>query len=881
MRRVSQIFCVTLILFFFSNPATGQDKISLQSAFKTLESKYRVKVFYRAHWIREISIESRLVNLPLEEFLKQTLPENKLQYSFYGKNYVIIYPTETQHNSIVADTLTPDQEFRADGKIYTLQGYVKEANTGESITGATVYIDEEKSGVMTNASGFFSVRLKSGIYNLKISAVGKTPDQAKVTLSGDVTLSIELFEQVKQLKDIEISAEAFDKNVSSIEMSLVKLDIKVIKSLPAFFGEADIIKSITLLPGVKTVGDGAGGFNVRGGAVDQNLILLDNVPIFNTSHLFGFFSAFNTDAVKDVGLFKGGMPAQFGGRISSVLDVSLRDGNIKSFEAKGSLGIISSKLFVEGPIKKDKTSFLMGGRYAYPNWVLQRVPNLDIQKSAGMFYDVTGKINHKINATNSVSVSGYRSHDDFKLAGDTLYGWTTSNATLKWTSALSSRIFLDASGFISQYDYSIEGQRAPELFKARFGIKTVGSRIDISYHSNIKHTIMAGASVNRYTFNTGELVAEGSSTINSLAVPHDNAIESGIFLSEEYKVNRNLTLYAGLRYSFYSNVGAGDVFQYHQGVPMSVKTIQDTLRFKQGEKIRQYSGFEPRLSLKYSLTENSSVKVSFNRNLQYLHLISNTTAISPLDIWKTSNYHLKPQIGQQFAIGFFRNFKGNSIETSLEGYYKETQNMLEYKDGANLFLNPAIETQVLQAFGKSYGVELLIRKNAGRTTGWIGYTYSRSLRQVRMNEVGETINGGEFYPSNFDKPHDVAVVLNHKFNRRFSLSANFTYNTGRPITYPDEVYIIDGYTFVQFSERNQGRIQDYHRLDLSITLDESLKQTKRFKGSWTLSVFNVYGRKNPYSVFFRPEFRGAQPQAYRLSVLGTIFPSLTYNFKIN
>jgi hypothetical protein len=874
--------CCTLVLFsFLSAPALAQNAISFQSALKTIEKKHQVRVFYRYDWIKNIEVDPASLMLPLREFFDQALKNNNLKADFSRKNYVIILPLGTQRTSIAVDTIAPEKIFKPDGKSYTLQGYVKEANTGQSITGATVYIEEEKSGVVTNSSGFFSVRLRSGIYNLKISAVGKTPDQAKVSLSDDATLSIELFEQVNQLKDVEVSAEAFDKNVSSVEMSLVKLDIKVIKSLPAFFGEADIIKSITLLPGVKTVGDGAGGFNVRGGAVDQNLILLDNVPIFNTSHLFGFFSAFNTDAVKDVGLYKGGMPAQYGGRISSVLDVSLRDGNTKSFQAKGSIGIISSKLFVEGPIKKDKTSFLIGGRYAYPNWVLQRVPNRDIQKSAGMFYDITGKINHKINTTNNISLSGYRSHDEFKLAGDTLYGWTTSNATLKWTSALSSRIFLDASGFLSQYDYHIEGQHDPEAFKAKFGVRTMGSKVDLSYHSNIKHTIMAGVSVNVYTFNTGEMNADESSSINSSILPNDNGIETGIYVSEEYKVNRNLTLYAGLRYSMYSNIGASEVYQYTAGVPKSIATIQDTLQFGRGERIRQYAGFEPRLSIKYSLTESSSVKLSYNRNLQYVHLISNTTAISPLDIWKTSNYHIKPQSGQQFAMGYFKNFNGNSIETSVEGYYKETDNMLEYKDGANLFFNPAIETQVLQAFGKSYGVELLVRRNSGKTTGWIGYTYSRSLRQVRMNDAGETINAGEFYPSNFDKPHDIAIVMNHKFNRRFSLSANFTYNTGRPITYPDEVYVIDGYTFVQFSERNQGRIPDYHRLDLSLTLDESLKQTKRFKGSWTFSVFNVYGRKNPYSVFFKPEFRGAQPQAYRLSVLGSIFPSLTYNFKIN
>jgi hypothetical protein len=873
---------VLCLLFVGRNIAKGQTKIPLTEAIGKVEQEKKVRFFYLHDWIKDLFIDSESLNLPLPEFLNKALEGTSLTHTIYReKNIILFIKAGDQLPAESVSSTTEAEVFVADGKEYTIHGTIQEANTGETISGATVFVEETKAAAQTNAAGQYSLTLKSGMYTLKVSAVGKTTDTRKISLLKNQSLDFNLFDKVTELRSVEIQAEGADNNIASLEMSLVKLDVKTIKSMPSFLGEPDIIKSITLMPGVKTVGDGAGGFNVRGGNVDQNLVLLDDVPVFNTSHLFGFFSAFNSDVVKDVNLFKGGLPAQYGGRISSVLDVKLKNGNSRNFSIRGGAGIISSKLFAEGPIIKDRTSFIVGARYAYPNWILKKVPDLDIRRSSGMFYDLTARLHHRINENNSVSLSAYSSRDDFKLAGDTLYNWQTTNATAKWSTIIAQKVFVDVTALMSDYTYGIDGLNPGEGFESDFGINLKGGKIDVSYSINQQNKIEAGASLNLYDISPGKLKPDPEFMINPVHLPNDKASEAAVFIGDEFKVSSGITLYGGVRYSWYKALGPADVLIYSDNSSRSLSTIIDTLTFDDNATIKTYSGIEPRFSAKISLSPKSSVKASYNRNMQYLHLISNTTAVSPLDLWKASNFHIRPQVGQQFAVGYFRNLRANEIEISVEGYYKEINNMLEYKDGADLFLNPAVETQVVEAEGKNYGVEFLVRKNVGELTGWVGYTYSRSIRRVRGEHPDETINDGKWYPSNFDKPHDVSIVTNYKFNRRFSVSANFAYNTGRPITYPEEVYIIDGYTFVQFSERNQARIPDYHRLDISFTLDESLKQTKKWRGSWTLSFFNVYGRKNAYSVFFRPQYKGAQPQAFRLSVLGTIFPSLTYNFKID
>lgn len=851
----------------------------LKDYFDQYSKKEEVKFFFEDEWIKDIMVDSELQKLPLMSVLNNVLPPNHLTYRIYNKRYIILLK-DFNNNDIENDRDKINEEsFQSDGKNYSVSGYVRDAATGEGIVGATVFINELKNGVSTNQYGFYSISLQSNIYNITISSVGKSATQEKIFLNENKTISVELFDGTTQLNDVVVTAESFDHNISSPEMSLVRLTAKALKSMPAFMGEVDIIKSIQLLPGVSSVGEGSGGFNVRGGNVDQNLILMDEVPIFNSSHLFGFFSTFNPDMVKDVTLHKGGIPPQYGGRLSSVLDVKLKEGNDKSFSGNGGIGILSSRLSIEGPIVKNKTSFIVAGRYAYPDLTLKRLKNLNLRNSSGSFYDLNMKLTHRFSEKSSIYLSTYYSGDSFKLASDTVYNWSMVATSLKWNTIVNDRLFVSLTGTHSAYDYGVQGESVPNLFRTDFSIANTALKLDLTYPINLNNRIDFGGSFGRYQINPGKLIPSPGSPINATDIQDEASYESSVYVGSESKINERISVLLGIRVSHYNYIGKADLFVYDENIPKSPSSIIDTLSFDNGESIKTYLGAEPRFSFKFSVNNNSSIKVSYNRTLQYVHLITNTTAVSPLDLWKSSSHYLKPESANQIAIGYFRNFLTKGIEASAEAYYKAIDNMVEYKDGSNIFLNPFLETDLLPAQGQNYGVELLLRKNSGKVTGWIGYTYSRAFRKVKGETEVETINKGEYYPSNFDKPNDLSIVMNYKFTRRLSASANFTYSTGRPITYPQSIYSIDGYAVSQYSERNQGRIPDYHRLDLSLTLDESLRKTQKWKGSWTLSIFNVYARKNPYSIFFKPEHAGKIAQAYRLSVIGTIFPSLTYNFK--
>jgi hypothetical protein len=872
---------LTFVLLQEQSIAQSTKSLSFPEVLPALQKHYQVKFFYKPEWIEKLRIEPGYRNIPLKDFLNRAFAGTTISYVVYQDHYVILFNGNQVPllDSLPKDAGVTDATFRPDGKTYTISGHVKEANTGESIIGASIFVEELKSGVTTNTNGYFSLSLVSGIYNLRVSALGKAASFQKVYLSGNQSLNLELFDQLTQLNDVVISGEAMDHNVTSVEMSLVKMDVKTLKTIPAFLGEADVVRSILLLPGVSTVGEGASGFNVRGGNVDQNLILFDDVPIFNSSHLFGFFSTFNSDVIKDVTLYKAGMPAQYGGRISSVLDVKSKTGNVKKLSGGGGLGAITSRLFLEGPIASEKTSFVVAGRFAYPDWILDKMRDINLRRSSGYFYDANLQVSHTFNDRNSVMASAYISSDGFKLASDTLYSWSTRNLSVRWNTMIGDKIVLNIAGIYGDYAYSVEGTKNTKEFTTNFGINTTGAKIDGTFFHSLSNKIDFGVGINRYQINPGKLTSPASSSINEVTLQKENSLEYFAYISDEYKLNSKITLHGGVRVSQYANLGPSDVYIYEEGVPRTPNTVVDTISYSSGQPVKTYTGFEPRLSARIAFDERSSIKLSYTKTIQYLHLVSNTTAVSPLDLWKSSNYYIEPETGHQFAIGYFRNLKNNSIEASVETYYKEVDNMLEYKDGADLLLNQHVESAVLPAFGKAYGVELLLRKKTGKLTGWVGYTYARTFRQVKGKTEEETINEGRFYPSNFDKPHDITIVSTYQFTRRLSLSANFTYSTGRPISLPSDVYIVDGYTVVEFSERNQGRIPDYHRLDLSVTLDQGFKLKKKWKGSWNFSIYNVYGRKNPYSVFFKPEFNGKVPQAYRLAVLGTIFPSISYNFK--
>ncbi|KAA5548569.1 TonB-dependent receptor [Adhaeribacter rhizoryzae] len=801
-----------------------------------------------------------------------TLPVNKLKLKPQSTLLLI----NEENNPLLTNiaVTTPAQQNKIN-----ISGTVKDAKTGEPIIGASVYAEPSKAGTITSRNGTFTLTVPAGKIKLTLTYVGYQKETRELTQTEDLTLHFQLQKASAQLSEVEIKGgRAANHNVASVQAGITNLNIITIKKIPAFMGEVDIIKGLKLLPGIGSVGEAATGFNVRGGSVDQNLVLLDDAPIFNTSHLFGFFSIFNPNAIRDLTLYRGGIPAQFGGRISSVLDVKQKEGDFQKFAVNGGIGLISGRLAIEGPIVKDKTSFIVAGRSSYSNWLLRKMPDVTLRNSQASFYDLSAKISHRFNDRNKLTLSAYRSRDSFGFSSDTLYNWQSTTASLKYTHTFTSKLVLDVTGVYSLYDFNVLNQEINNASAYNNGIVFKNIKADFSYATG-KHQVNFGATGIDYKINPGKLNPNSEfSQVIPLHLQRENATENALYFNEEYEVSPRLTLMLGLRYAVFANYGTGEVYQYQPEVPKRERTITDTLYYNKGQIIKTYTALEPRFSLKFSLAENSSIKLGYNRSQQFIHLVSNTVAVSPTDFWKSSNTHLKPQIGDQVSLGFFRNFNQNTFELSLEGYYKKIQNMLDYKNGANLFLNKTIEADLLPGLGKAYGLETSLNKNTGRLTGWLSYTYARTLISVKGATPEETINNGAYYPATYDKPHTLNMVSNYELNKRFNLGANFTYSTGRPITAPLSHYVIGGYVVPAFGERNQFRIPDYHRLDISLTFLPNPDKKRKWESSWNFSVYNVYGRKNPYSVFFKQEY-GSPPRAYQLAVVGVPLPSLTYDFK--
>ncbi|MBC5994662.1 TonB-dependent receptor [Pontibacter cellulosilyticus] len=816
-----------------------------------------------------------------------SLPEN-----FFDKGSAIVGEKQPQ---FAAEQYMPQQESRkkaaSEIKLYeigtsnsnktgkaNLAGTLRDAMSGEPIIGAYVYIESPAIGTASDQYGYYSLTLPLGRHELKIRGVGLKNSRRQIILNGDGRLDIEIEEDVRSLKEVLVEAEK-DRNVSGLQMGMERLDIRTIKQVPTAFGETDILRVVLTLPGVKSVGEGSTGMNVRGGSTDQNLILLNNATIYNPSHLFGFFSAFNPDVLKSVELYKSAVPAKYGGRLSSVLEITAREGNKKQFTGSGGIGLLTSRLTLEGPIKKDKTSFLVGGRTTYSDWLLKQLPNKSFNNSEASFYDVNAHISHEINDKNSLYFTGYLSKDRFKLAADTLYRFRNQNASIKWKHNFHNQLYSVLTGTYSHYSYDISNEgNAVNAATLTFGIDQTGLQADFNYFPNAKHTVDFGASSILYQVSPGSLMPNNS---ESLIIPdeiqREKALESAVYISDRYDVSQRLSLSFGLRYSVFNALGPRDVFTYAPGVPKTETTMADTVSYGSGKTIATYHGPEFRFSARYGVADNSSVKLSYNRLRQYVHMLSNTASMSPTDTWKLSDSNIKPQVGDQVALGYYRNFRANTIEFSAEGYYKWMQDFLDYRSGASIIMNHHIETDVANAEGKAYGLELMLKKATGKLNGWVSYTYSRTLVRINDSSTSEIINRGEYYPGNFDKPHDFTLISNYRFSQRFSTSLNFTYNTGRPITLPLAKYY-DGETQrILYSDRNQYRIPDYYRLDFAMNIEGNHKIQKLAHSSWTLAVYNLTGRKNPYSIYFKSE--NGKIRGYKMSIFGQPIPTITYNFK--
>lgn len=816
----------------------------------------------------------------------------------------------------------------AQKKEFLLTGTVKDKTTGRPIGSASVLFSGYSFGTQTDTLGKFTILLSPRNYQMSIRMIGYKLYLERINITDKTDQEFLLTESEKLLDEVVISAEKSDANVNRALMGVEKISGKTLKKLPTLMGEADVIRSIMLLPGVSTVGEGASGFNVRGGNVDQNLVLLDGVPLFNTSHLFGFFTGFNADMVQDLSLFKGGIPSNYGGKASSVLDVRTKEGDFEKWQFGGGLGPIASRVLIEGPIWKNKTSIIVGARGSLSDFYLKYFNNPSLKKSQANFYDVNAKITHKFGKNQRISFAVYTSTDAFKFAQDTVYNWNTQNINLKHNALINRKLSHNFTAFYSKYLYGNKGQKEFYEYAWQPSVIQKTLREDLNFDVSNSSRLYFGGEANFYTNDAGSFLPNSAqSIINTFKMPVENARELSVYIGNSLVLTKKVNVDFGVRYAQYSLLGPGSFFQYQSGKPREITTITDTLTYQKGKKIKSYGGFEPRISFSWKMDSTLSVKFGYNRMQQFVHLLSNTMAISPVDIWKLSNAQLPQQIADQYSFGIFKNIGSSSIstyETSVELYYKNLKNVIDYVDGAALYLNPTVETQLLVGKGYAYGAEFFIKKSRGvKVTGWLSYTYARTFRQAMATSEQVAANFGLTFPANFDTPHNFKVVFNDRLTNRLTFNANLAYNTGRPITYPNgrykiyafnDVYnylisnnliprdgleirsyvyegqtykflspaqiteILDGYSAPSFTLRNQERLPDYFRLDAGFTLDP--KKKSKMNSSWNFSIYNILGRQNVYSIYFRSA-TGLRNQArtYKLSVLAVAIPSLTYNFR--
>jgi hypothetical protein len=792
---------------------------------------------------------------------------------------------------ISMDKETPATEATTENKLYEIglktnhiepgkavvSGYVRDIKSGEAIVGASIFVTNSKAGVVTDQFGYYTITLPRGRLILNIHGIGMKDTRRQITLYTDGKLNIEMQEQVYALKEVKISADKV-ANVRSNEMGVNHLDIKSIKQVPAIFGEPDILRVVLTLPGVQSVGESTTGFNVRGGSADQNLILLNDATIYNPSHFFGFFSAFDPDMVKDVELYKSSIPEKFGGRLASVLEVTDRDGNKKKFTGSAGIGLLTSRINIEGPIIENKTSFILGARTSYSDWLLSALPQ-EYKNSEANFYDINLGITHQINDKNNLYINGYISHDGFRLNSDTTYKYGNKNANIKWKHNFNDKLFSVFLVGYDRYQYEVSSDANPiNGYNLNYNINQSNIKADFTYYINRNNTINFGLSSIYYKLHSGNFEPyNNQSLVAPDVVPAEQALESALYLGDKYDVTPDFTVDFGVRYSIYNYLGPHSVDYYAANLPKTSENVVDSVAYGKNKVINTYHGPEIRASARYNLNDNLSVKASYNTLRQYIHLLSNSTAISPTDVYKLSDPNIKPQYGDQVSLGLYKNAQANTIEMSVEVYYKRIKDYLDYKSGATLLLNNNIEQEVINTVGKAYGVEALLKKTEGKLNGWVSYTYSRTFLKQDDPNAGELINNGDYYPANYDKPHNFDFTGNYRFTHRYSVSLNVVYSTGRPITLPIAKYEYDGSERVYYSDRNAYRIPNYFRSDLSINIEGNHKIHQLTHNSWSVGVYNLTGRANAYSTYFSEQ--GGVINGYQLSIFAKPIPFINYNIR--
>lgn len=767
---------------------------------------------------------------------------------------------------------------------YTISGTIKDASNGETTFGASVFLKGTNIGGITNEYGFYSITAPKDDYTLIISYVGYATISKELSLNKDEKINFELSQTSTELDAVIITAEESEQiNIRSPQMSVSKVNVETIKKMPVVLGEVDLIKSIQLLPGVTGGAEGSGGFNVRGGAADQNLVLLDEAIIYNTSHLFGFFSVFNADAIKDVKLYKGGIPAKFGGRVSSVLDVRQKDGNSKDFHLTGGLGFISSRLAAEGPSFKDKGSFLVAARGSYIHLFLKAAG----EENSANFYDLNLKTNYDFNDKNKLYLSGYFGRDDFNFGGNFKSGYGNATGNLRWNHLFNDRLFSNMSFIYSKYDYELEFDSFE--FDWVSSITNYNLKYDLSYFVNDKFQLDFGASTIYYQFDPGKInPTTETSAINPLQLDEKRALESGLYIDAEHKLTNKLTASYGLRFSAFTRLGGQPLVDYENNLPVVYNqtlgiyergTATGVTNFAKATRIKDFGNLEPRMALSYQLNTSSSLKVGYSRVAQYIHLLSNTVSVTPLDVWTPSGKFIKPQLSNQYAIGFFKNLKDRLYSFEVEAYYKTVANRIDYIDGSDLIGQNTIETEILNGEARAYGLEFLLRKSKGDFTGWLAYTISKAEQRALGGAAGGPgINNGNWYNSAQDRTHDISLTSSYKLSNKWIFGSNLIFQTGRPVTFPTGQYTYEDLTIASFSGRNSNRLTAYHRLDISATWTPNRKPNKKWKGEWVFGIYNVYNRRNAASISFGQNRETGVNEATRTAIFGVV-PSVSYNFK--
>ncbi|WP_245574827.1 TonB-dependent receptor domain-containing protein [Aequorivita capsosiphonis] len=917
-------YLITCLLFLTFQASFSQDTLNvnfkfnntpLKEVISTIENKTDYRFFYLDEWLGNTTItgdydnesitslldsvlNNTLLNFYIAQDQRVILTQNSIIYDelpegFFPMEDEIITETTAQSKNVAPvfyqkestkkrkpiETVRIGKETPNRKRTYRLKGTITNAVNGQALPNLAIVLSTNTSvGTTTDDQGQYQLTLPSGTNLLDFKLLGMESLTKRVILYNNGTLDISLDEDYEELGEVLIAANK-NKNVEDAKTGAETIDVKAIKNIPLVLGERDILKVAATLPGISKAGEGATGFNVRGGKEDQNLILLDDAVIYNPSHFFGIFSAINPFTTGSVDIYKGSIPAEYGGRLSSVFDLKTRDANTVKFAGEGSIGPVTGNLALEIPLTKDKAAIMIGARATYSDYILKLLDEESLKNSNASFYDAIVKYNYKINDNNSIKATAYFSKDKYRITSDSIFSYSNSLVSLAYNHRFNDNNKASLVISNSQYNFDInyDGDTNTDF---DLGYKINESQLKLKFDTKVKkkHSLNYGIQGKLYNVEPGTIEPKNDeSIVFNRVIPKERAFEGGIFLEDEFKITDAFQINAGVRYSFFAALGPSIQRQYEANSPITDASVIDSLSFGKNESIKTYSGPEARLSFRYSFTPTFSVKAGYNNTYQYIHTLSNNTTVSPTDTYKLSDYNIEPEKASQYSLGFYKNLNNDTYELSLEGYYKKSDNILDFKTGANLLLNDHVETELLQGEGKAYGIEFLLKKKKGKLNGWLSYTYSRALIRLDSDFSEDIVNSGDFFPSNYDKPHDFNIVANYKLTQRFSLSGNFVYQTGRPITYPVGSYVINNSEFVTYSDRNAFRIPDYYRLDLSLNIEGNHKLKKLAHSFWSFSVYNVLGRNNPYSVFFVVE--NGNVKAFQSSIFSVPVPTITYNFK--